>query len=84
LDTAKVATPELTVPVPRVVVVALKRSLNVTVPVGVGPLMVAVKVVEPPHIVGFTLEDNPVVDATEDIVCIAAVDTLVLLFVSPL
>jgi hypothetical protein len=56
-----VATPAVTVPVPNVVAVVV--SVKVTVPVGVEPVTVAVNVVDPPKMVGLTLEVSPVLVA---------------------
>ena len=68
------ATPPLSVPVPRVVV----PSVKVTVPVEVEGDMVAVKVTDVPNVDGFRDEANVVVELTLFTVCINAAEVLAL------
>src|SRR5205807_3291232 len=79
---ANVAWPELSVPVPSVVV----PSLKVTVPVGVPPLpvTVAVNVTGWPAAEGLTLEVSVAVDATSVTVWVNAADALAANAASPL
>jgi hypothetical protein len=65
--------------------VAVVVSVKVTVPVGVDPVTVAVNVVEPPKMVGLTLEVIAVVEVTLLTTCVTALAVLLLvvLFVSP-
>jgi hypothetical protein len=73
--TASVATPALIVPEPRVV----PLSVKVTVPVGLEPVTIALKVVEPPKWVGLTLEVIAVVEITLLTVCVTGLAVLLLM-----
>jgi hypothetical protein len=53
--------------------VAVVVSVKVTVPVGLEPVTVAVNVVEPPKMVGLTLEVVAVVEVTLLTTCVTAV-----------
>jgi hypothetical protein len=75
---ARVATPALSVPVPRVVAPFLK----VTVPVGLAPVTVAVNVTDAPEGIEFALEVRAVVLGAT-MVCVRTADVLPELFTSP-
>jgi hypothetical protein len=53
--------------------VAVVVSVKVTVPVGVDPVTVALNVVDPPKMVGLTLEVIAVVEVTLLTTCVTAV-----------
>jgi hypothetical protein len=74
-----VAFPLLIVPVPRVVL----PSLNVTVPVAVDGVTVAVKVTEEAYVDGFADEASAIVVLTLLTVCVSTDEVLLLSLVSP-
>jgi hypothetical protein len=74
LEVEKVATPPLSVPVPKVVA----PSRNVTVPVAVEGDTVAVKVTDWPDVEGLRLEATPVVVFVLLTVCVRGAEVLVL------
>ena len=73
------ALPLLIVPVPSVVL----PSVNVTVPVAVVGVTVAVNVTEAPYADGFADEPSATVVFVLFTVCVRVVDALLLSFVSP-
>lgn len=79
VEVLKVAVPLLSVRVP----IATPLSLNVTVPVAVLGVTVAVKVTEFPAINGFELELSVVVVLATFTVCVNVDEVLVLSFPSP-
>jgi hypothetical protein len=79
VEVLKVACPLLIVPVPSVVL----PSLNVTVPVAVAGVTVAVNVTEEAYVDGFADEARATVVLTLLTVCVSTDDVLLLSFVSP-
>lgn len=79
LERVRLAAPLDTVAVPMVLV----PSLKVTVPVGVGPAMVAVNVIEAPKVLGFVLDANVVAETVLLTVWTTGDDVLVPLLPSP-
>jgi hypothetical protein len=73
------AFPALIAPVPNVVL----PSTNVTVPVAVDGVTVAVKVTEEPYVDGFADEASATVVFALFTVCVSVDDVLVLSFASP-
>ena len=75
----KLATPDESVPVPSVVA----PSLNVTVPVGASPVIVAVNVTAPLNTEGLALEVSTAVLVTGFTVWLSVAEVLVALLASP-
>ena len=83
-EVVQAAEPELNVTASHPLIV-IPLLVKATSPVGLlPPETVAVNVTELPTLLGFELDDNPIVDVARFTICDTALDVTVSLFVSPL